>query len=333
MREDLTNNEGAGHGDEAYHALLREVYDKFSGNTGSQFFSFASGVARAITKARLGKFLEFRRIAVDLGRADRVDALLFDVLQGRRSADSALESAAELVKSAEFPTCKSLPESRLALREALGEIFQAVPLLTEPTGTAGDDQLSRLRSAFQILKLIPIETEMEPGDLQSLQGLLDLIDNHLPALRLCGEYRDDWRSLVERFNRHHRTEEGASGFQRAAFWRDSKLSMVRIASVGPQFDVLSGEEILRGGVLLMHLEQPKYLVADLSAARALAFQAIDSMLALAQVARSRGVVLQIVTGKSLFEKVQRLLPTGLLTFQKTLADCEEVIRKLERGEG
>ena len=319
--------------DAEYSELLREVQRKLSRGTGSTFFNFADRVAREITQSRLGKFLEYRLIAAEAGRADRIDALLLDVLQRRRSVDSALDCAAALLRDLAAAGAGSRPEARLSLRHALAEIFEVVPLLTEPAGHSGDDRLPRLRSAFETLKTIPIETEMEPGDLRSLEGVLDLIDRHLPALRLCSEYRDDWRSLVERFNRHDHAEEGARVFRRVEFTRDSDRRLIRIASIGPNIDTLVGEEMVRGGVLVMHLESPRYLIVDLSAARALAFQAVQSLFALAQIARSRGVSLQIATGVRLYAKVTRLVPAGLLTFQRTFADCEAAIRAMESQEG
>ena len=335
MSEGLNYSVAPDPGDEdtEYSELLREVQRKLSHSTGSTFFNFAERVAREITQARLGKFLEYRRIAAETGRADRIDALLLDVLQRRRSVDSALDSAAELLRDVNAAGAGNGPEIRLSLRHALAEIFEVVPLLTEPTGHAGDDQLPRLQSAFETLKTIPIETEVEPRDLRSLEGVLDLIDKHLPALRLCSEYRDDWRSLAERFNRHDQTDEGARDFRRVEFARDPARRLIRIASFGPNIDTLVGEEMVRGGVLVMHLESPRYLIVDLSAARALAFQAVQSLFALAQIARSRGVSLQIATGVRLYAKVTRLVPAGLLTFQRTFADCEAAIRAMESQEG
>lgn len=303
----------------------------FKSNPAGAFVWFRDGMAKELAHAQLEAMIQYREIAKARGLLMPVQSLVLDALREGRAMDSALDSIAKLLAEANFvPGMPGLVESRPVLRDAIREFCIIVYSLARPTAPKGEVLLQRLECVLKRLDAIPIGTEMEPANFRRLSHALEIARSHLPGL--WSLHLPEFSALAERWGRADSAMPAAHEFLTTTFSRPAGGGPVRINCSALRLCARAASELVRGmtGICRDLSGSRCFVIIDLTGAKSLEPEAMQSLLRITQIAEEREIAV-LIAADVLLPKIARLVPDALSLIDSR-EDCVNFFDLWQQGE-
>jgi hypothetical protein len=305
--------------------LVDYIDRQYSRRINAKFRFFADSVARQMRISRIVELIQYKDAASQRGDDKRINELLAEVLQGRRSVESAMRTIARDLNSAR-PTLPMLGsvEARPLLRSAIADFCHLCRRMHNPFGwekEANEEYLvGELRAVFQRLEKLPMGTEMERADSDRLGDTLLVIHRKLPALREL--FPLELRALTERRDRHRAGIKVPFEFITTDLGRSNVRQLPLIQCTAPRLCTVASSELVRAVDRVGRTTPVRMLIIDMTAVLTVDADAVPVLMEATGIAESRETKVLFAAG-NMYNKLARL-SSGMLALLETQRSCENV---------